>query len=120
MIGVEPEEANGTFLSREAGEHVSIQASTSMADGLRSSTPGELTFPIIEKYVDDIVLVSENDIREAFTFYLSRMKQVVEPSGAVTLAALRSGKIKHEIGDDIVLVASGGNVNVRAIQQYVI
>ncbi|AXF56365.1 threonine/serine dehydratase [Salicibibacter kimchii] len=119
VIGVEPEEANGTFLSREAGKHVAIQASTSIADGLRSSTPGELTFPIIEKLVDDIVLVSENDIREAFTFYLSRMKQVVEPSGAVTLAALRAGKINHENGD-VVLVASGGNVNVRVLEEYIV
>ncbi|SDI46470.1 threonine ammonia-lyase [Natribacillus halophilus] len=118
VVGVEPQEANGAFLSREAGERVSIKASTSVADGLRSSTPGQLTFPLIETYVDDVVLVSEDDIRDAFTFYLSRMKQVVEPSGAVSLAALRAGKIEHHPEDKVVLVASGGNLDLQSVQQY--
>nr|WP_246407397.1 threonine/serine dehydratase [Geomicrobium halophilum] len=118
VIGVEPIEANGTYLSRKNGERVYISASASIADGLRSATPGELTFPLIEKYVNDIVLVTEEEIREAFTFYMSRMKQVVEPSGAVTLAALLAGKIPHEDNSKIVIVASGGNVDTAEIAQF--
>ncbi|GAK05048.1 threonine dehydratase, catabolic [Geomicrobium sp. JCM 19037] len=84
VIGVEPVNADDTRRSLEQGERVSIDAANTIADGLRASTPGAMTFPIIQQHVDEIVTVSEEDIREAFVFYLSRMKQVIEPSGAAT------------------------------------
>ncbi|MBM7631414.1 threonine ammonia-lyase [Geomicrobium sediminis] len=118
VIGVEPENASDTLKSRKAGQRITIDRADTIADGLRASTPGEMTFPIIEEHVDDIITVSEEEIREAFVFYLSRMKQVVEPSGSVTLAALRSGKVTHH-GGNVVVVASGGNLDLRAIKRFV-
>ncbi|EZH66258.1 pyridoxal-5'-phosphate-dependent protein subunit beta [Bacillaceae bacterium JMAK1] len=118
VIGVEPENASDTLKSRKAGQRITIDRADTIADGLRASTPGEMTFPIIEENVDEIITVSEEEIREAFVFYLSRMKQVVEPSGSVTLAALRSGKVSHR-GGNVVVVASGGNLDLRAINRFV-
>lgn len=117
VIGIEPIEANDTEQSIKAGKRIAIQSANTIADGLRTSVPGEMTFPIIQKHVDEIITVTEEEIRKAFRFYLTRMKQVVEPSGAVTLAALQSGKINH-LGGKVVLVASGGNVDFNAIEQF--
>ncbi|WP_078394357.1 threonine ammonia-lyase [Shouchella patagoniensis] len=112
VIGVEPITANDTARSIQAGKRLLVESSSStIADGLRASIPGELTFPFIQTNVDEVVTVTEAQIQEAFRFYLARMKQVVEPSGAATLAALRGGQIQHQ-GGNVVLVASGGNVDL--------
>ncbi|GAF13947.1 LOW QUALITY PROTEIN: threonine dehydratase, catabolic [Bacillus sp. JCM 19045] len=118
VIGVEPDEANDTEQSIKAGKRLSIPAAQTIADGLRASVPGELTFPILQSNVERLLRVSDEAIREACQFYLARMKQVVEPSGAVTLAALLAGKIDHQ-GGTVVLVASGGNVDLESIGQLV-
>lgn len=112
VIGVEPETANDTVLSLEKGEITSIPATSTIADGLRASHPGEVTFPIVQKYLDQIVTVSEQEIRRAQFFVLERMKQLIEPSSAVTVAAAMNDKLGA--GDkNIVCVFSGGNVDVR-------
>ena len=109
VVGVEPELANDTYLSRQRGEIVDIGASRTIADGLRTSHPGSLTFPVVQRYVDEIVLVSEAEIRTACRYLLINMKQVVEPSGAVSVAAaLRAG------GEAVALV-SGGNLDLDAV-----
>lgn len=106
VIGVEPELASDTYQSRQRGEIVSIGPTKTIADGLRTSHPGELTWPVIQRYVDDIVLVSEDEIRRACRYLLERLKQVVEPSGAVSVAAaLRAG-------GRAVAVVSGGNLDL--------
>lgn len=107
VIAVEPELANDTYLSRQRGEILSIGPTTTIADGLRTSQPGKLTFPVVQKYVDEILLVSEDEIRQAARYLLERMKQVVEPSGAVSVAAaMRAG------GARSVALVSGGNVDL--------
>ncbi len=98
VIGVEPLDANDTAQSIQAGKRLSVESSSTIADGLRASIPGEMTFPIIQTNVDEVVTVTDEQIQEAFRFYLARMKQVIEPSGAVTLAALRAGQINHQGG----------------------
>jgi len=109
VIGVEPELANDTYLSRKSGGIVDIGVTTSIADGLRAAHPGSMTFPIIQRYVDEIVLVSETEIRSACSYMLERVKQVVEPSGAVSVAAaLRAG------GKAVALV-SGGNADLEGL-----
>ncbi|WP_243298093.1 threonine ammonia-lyase [Bacillus litorisediminis] len=112
VIGVEPEIANDTYLSLKNDKITSIPATSTIADGLRTSQPGDLTFPIVQKYVDDIVLVKEEEIEEAQAFVLERMKQLIEPSSAVTAAAAMFDKLKVR-DKRIVCVISGGNVNVR-------
>lgn len=114
VIGVEPELANDTYLSRQKGEIVSVDATRTIADGLRSLQPGDLTFPVIQKYLDDLVLVSEEEIKKAFVFLMERMKQVVEPSGAVAVAAAMANKADFH-NKKIVAVISGGNVALDRI-----
>src|SRR5207302_10925030 len=81
IFGDEPEGANDTFLSLQAGRRVEVNART-IADGLRSRTPGELSFPILQRLVQGMILVSDDEIRAAMRFLMTRMKIVVEPSGA--------------------------------------
>ena len=108
VYGSEPEIANDTYLSFRADERVEIPPPTTIADGLRAPKPGAMTFPIVRRLVDDIVLVSEDEIRETQAFIASRMKMVVEPSGAVAPAAALFGKLPtlRRLG----IIVSGGNV----------
>jgi len=114
VIGVEPESANDTLLSLEEGEIVSIEETKTIADGLRTSEPGTMTFPIVQKYVDDIVTVTEAEILQALFFVLERMKQLIEPSSAVAVAAAMFDKLRVK-DKNVVSVLSGGNVDVRKL-----
>ena len=111
VFGAEPELANDTALSMAAGKRVSIPPPDSIADGLRSPAPGVLTFPVIQRHVERILLVSEAEIRAAMRFLLERVKILVEPSGAVGLAAVLFGMLPLEIKSAGV-VLSGGNVDM--------
>ena len=110
VFGVEPANANDTYLSVQAGRQVEIPMPATIADGLRAQKPGAITFPIIQERVDDVLLVSEDEIREAMRFFLMRMKIVVEPSGAVTAAAVLAGKLPQR--GRVGMVISGGNVDL--------
>jgi threonine dehydratase len=109
VFGVEPEAANDTWLSLRAGERVEIPPPDTIADGLRPTKPGALTFPIIHRLVEEVLLVTEDEIRQAVAFLSSRMKIVVEPSGAVPAAAVLSGKLPPDIRKAGIVV-SGGNI----------
>jgi threonine dehydratase len=111
IFGVEPELANDTALSMAAGHRVTIPPPESIADGLRSPAPGVLTFPVIQRLVERVLLVSEAEIRATMRFLLERMKIVVEPSGAVALAAVLFGMLPLEI-KSVGVVLSGGNVDI--------
>lgn len=115
VIGVEPEIANDTFLSLKNGMITSIPGTTTIADGLRTNQPGDMTFPILQKYLDDLVLVSEEEIKLAQSFVLERMKQLIEPSSAVTVAAAMSKKLGIQ-NKNVVCVLSGGNVDVKTLR----
>jgi threonine dehydratase len=114
VIGVEPADGNDTALSLEQGKRVEIPPPESIADGLRSPAPGELTFPVIQRHVERVVLVTDSEIREAMKFLLARMKMLVEPSGAVVAAAALSGKLPSGLGR-VGLVLSGGNVDLEML-----
>ncbi|MFD2368692.1 threonine/serine dehydratase [Brevibacillus sp. GCM10020057] len=114
VIGVEPQLASDTYQSLQQNRPVSIGATSTIADGLRTSQPGELTFPVLQKYVDDVVLVTEEEIRQSFCFVLERMKQVIEPSSATTIAAVMYEKTALR-GKRIVAIISGGNVDLAAM-----
>jgi len=116
VIGVEPLDANDTFLSLAEGRRIEIAAPKTIADGLRSPSPGVLTFPIIQRNVERIVLVTDHDIREAMKFLLIRMKILVEPSGAVTAAAALAGKLGGKLGR-VGFVLSGGNVDLEMLAE---
>ncbi|MGN7385433.1 threonine ammonia-lyase [Sporosarcina sp. SAFN-015] len=116
VIGVEPELADDTYLSLQNKKITAIDATATIADGLRSSQPGDLTFPVLMKYLDDLVLVSEEEIRQAFSFVLERTKQLIEPSSATTVATAMFNKVNIQ-GKNIVTVISGGNVDLDKVHQ---
>jgi threonine dehydratase len=117
VFGAEPEGANDTFLSLAAGERVTVAHPDTIADGLRSPRPGELTFPVVQRLVEQIVVVSDDEIRAAVKFLLLRLKILVEPSGAVPAAALLFGKLPPEIRS-VGVVLSGGNVDFEDLAKY--
>jgi len=88
---------------------VHIDVPRTIADGLQASAPGELTFAVNRELVDDVVTVSDDEILDAMAFLFDRLKLVVEPSGAVGVAALFAGRAR---GARVGVVLSGGNVGV--------
>jgi len=115
IFGVEPELANDTALSFAAGVRVTIPPPDTIADGLRSPTPGSLPFPVILRHVERILLVSEAEIRATMRFLMERVKIVVEPSGAVAVAAVLFGMLPREIRSAGVVI-SGGNVDFEFLK----
>jgi threonine dehydratase len=115
IFGVEPEDANDTYLSLQGGKRVTIPPPKTIADGLRSPAPGVITFPIIQKHVEDIVLVTDQEIRDTVKFLLERMKMLVEPSGAAAAAALLHHKLPQDLGR-VGVILSGGNVDLEFLQ----
>jgi threo-3-hydroxy-L-aspartate ammonia-lyase len=109
VIGVEPAIASDTSQSMRAGRRVSIAEPETIADGLRAREPGELTFAVNSRLLDDVVTVSEDAIVDAMRFCFTRLKIVVEPSGAVPLAALLTGAVRPR--GRTVVVLSGGNID---------
>jgi threonine dehydratase len=110
IFGVEPELANDTWLSVQRGERVAIEPPETIADGLRSPMPGALTFPVIQRNVEGVLLVSEEEIKATMRFLLSRMKILVEPSGAVAAAAVLFRRLPAGVKRAGVIL-SGGNVD---------
>jgi threonine dehydratase len=112
VIGVEPAAGDDTARSLAAGERVEIGVPRTIADGQAIASPGELTFPIVQRLVDGIELVTDDEIRAAMKFAFERLKIVVEPSGASALAALLTGRIR-DLPDRVGVVLSGGNVGLE-------
>ncbi len=117
VLGVEPANADDAYRSFKSGKLTPSVNPTTIADGLRTSL-SELTFGIIRKHVDDIITVSEAEIVEAMRFLWERMKLIVEPSGAVSLAGLLKLRGRLRSKRTGVLI-SGGNVDLtRFFEQY--
>lgn len=117
VIGVEPEgAANGTLAFRE-GRIVRVEHPASMADGLMPKALGEWTFAMIREHVTEMVTVTEEEIRSTVDFLWSRMKLLVEPSGAVALAPVLHGKIPVR-GERVGVILSGGNADVGKVADW--
>lgn len=119
VIGVEPAIANDTYVSLQNGQITAVSGTSTIADGLRTNQPGDITFPVMMKYLDDIVLVSEDEIRQAFSFVMERMKQLIEPSSATTVAAAMFNKLPFH-GKRVVTVISGGNVDLNQVPNFTV
>jgi threonine dehydratase len=113
IVGVEASAAASALASRRAGRIVAIESADTIADGIAVKRPGDLTFPLIERYVDDIVAVDEVEIAGAVHMLLARQKLLVEGAGAVALAALATGKIPVQRGEAVVVIFSGGNIDLN-------
>jgi threonine dehydratase len=111
VIGVQVESFSPYPRSLEAGSPIEVTPGLTIADGIAVKRPGDLTYSLIERWVDEIAVVREDDVAEAMVFLLERAKLVVEGAGAVGVAALLGGRIR--LGDDgtTVVVLSGGNVD---------
>jgi len=108
VVAVEPEGAADFALSMQRNERTSIYAPDTIADGLRAPIVGEHNWPILRACVDEVVTVSDQEIREAMRFLFDKEGFIIEPSGAVTVAALLSGKVSTP---SCVAVLTGRNVD---------
>jgi threonine dehydratase len=112
VIGVEPEAGDDTRRSLLAGERVKIEVPRTIADGQQLPMPGELTFPVVQALVDDVVTVSDDEIVAAMRLLFERAKTVAEPSGASAFAALLAGKVDAQ-NARVGVTISGGNVTTE-------
>jgi threonine dehydratase len=113
VVGVEPERAPSLTAALEAGEPVRIEPS-SIADGLNAPFTGEGTLAVCRERVDEVVLVSEEEIEEGMRFLYSRAKLACEPAGAAAVAAILAGKVALEDGPTVAVV-SGGNADPKIV-----
>jgi threo-3-hydroxy-L-aspartate ammonia-lyase len=109
VVGVEPETGDDTRRSLAAGKRINGGVPRTIADGLQTAEPGELTFEVNLKRVDEIVTASDAEILDAMAFLFDRLKIVTEPSGAIGVAALLAGRVGAQ-GGRVGVVVSGGNV----------
>ncbi|ADM28188.1 threonine dehydratase [Ignisphaera aggregans DSM 17230] len=120
IVGVEPKNAPKFYESLKCGKIVSIDVKPSIADGLIAKKPGTLTFEIISKLIDDIVLVDEDEIAYTMFLLLERAKMLVEGAGAVSLAAILSRKISNIDGKKVLALITGGNVDLTSIYRIIL
>ena len=119
IVGVETEVLPSMLASIEEGRLVTVEAATTIADGIAVKRAGELTFRHVQAYVDEIVTVSEEEIASAILYLLEREKTVVEGAGAVAVAALMNHKVRGVEGRRVVSVVSGGNIDVNVVARVI-
>jgi threonine dehydratase len=112
LYGVEPEAGNDFEQSMEAGTRVSIPVPDTIADGMQTQSPGELTFELACRHNCRIVTVTDDQLKSAMRLAFERLKLVVEPSGAAGLAAALFGKIDRHY-KRIGVIISGGNIDIE-------
>lgn len=117
VIGVQAENAAAVGPSLDAGRPVEIETLPTIADGILVAKPGDVPFEIIQELVDDVVTVSDDDIARAILILLEQAKVVVEPAGAVGVAAILAGKVK-DTGKTLA-VLTGGNIDPLLLQRVV-
>ena len=121
VYGVEPELADDATQSFHQGKIVTIEYPNTIADGTRTLSVGDITFPLMQKHVDDMLTVSEEMIKEAVRLLFYQLKQVVEPSGALGLAALLSqintGTYSQTFSGTTGIILSGGNIDGTTLSQ---
>jgi len=119
VIGVEAAAAPSARMSRDQGHIVDAERGETIADGIAVKRLGELTYPIVEELVDDIVVVEDEQIASAILMLLEREKMVVEGAGAVPLAALLAGYVDVSSADTVVPVLCGGNIDSNIISRII-
>ena len=119
IVGVQTANIPSMYESMKSGKVTTAFKSTSIADGISVKTVGELTFNIAKDLIDEVVLVQEDEIAEAVLFLMENQKVVAEGAGAVTTAALLSGKYVPKKDENVVCVISGGNVDVNTLYRVI-
>ncbi len=118
VYGVQATGAASMFVSHEMHEIHALQGVNTIADGIAVKCPGGITFPLVEKYVDDIVTVTDDEIAVAILDLMEKQKLVSEGAGAVAVAAALSGRIPIDKGRTVLLV-SGGNIDVTVLSRVI-
>lgn len=119
VIGVEPAAIPRYSESRKAGKPVVVPMQNTIADGLMITNTGDNTYPIIEKYVDEVVAVEDEYIYKALNEVVFKSKLVVEPSAVIGVAAAIAGKIKYESNDKVCFLLSGGNIDPERLVEFI-
>jgi len=116
IVGVEPEHSSAMWQALRVGEPLRIERNETIADGLAAPFTTELPLAIVQHYVDDIVLLTDDEILSAMRLILSRCKQLVEPAGAAATAALLTNKAAAQHGANTVAILSGGNIDLERLK----
>ena len=119
IIGVQTANIPSMYESIKSGKVTTAFKATSVADGISVKTVGELTFNIAKDLIDEVVLVEEGEIAEGLLFLMENQKVVAEGSGAVTTAAILSGKYKPAENENVVCIISGGNIDVNMLNRII-
>jgi len=119
VIGVESSALPAALRAREAGSLVTIPPADTIADGIAVRRIGEHTFGLIERYVDELVTVDEEEIASAVLLLLEREKTVAEPAAATSVAAAVYGHVGGLVGKNVVMLLSGGNVDVTLVSRII-
>ena len=117
VYGVQASGAPAMYLSKHAGKWVETPEAQTIADGIAVKSPGKITFDLIQKYVDDIFVVKDDDIAATILLMMERAKMISEGAGAIGLAAMLHGNIPH--ADKTAAVISGGNIDVNMISRII-
>jgi len=118
VIGVEPTGADAMTRSLAAGEVVHLDHVDTIADGLAPPFVGDLPFAQVRRYVEQVITLTDDEIKEGMRFLIERCKLVVEPAGAAATAAVLLGKLALRPGEKVVLIVSGGNIDIPTLKKY--
>ncbi len=118
VYGVQAEKAPSMYKSHHSGQIVALDGVATFADGIAVKRPGDTTFELIEKYVDDIFTVSEDEIATAILALIEKQKLISEGAGAVSVAAAMFDKLPLE-GKNVVCIVSGGNIDVNILSRVI-
>ena len=118
VFGVEPAGAAAMRASLDRGEPVRLESVDTIADGLTAPLAGDVTYPLVRRYVDDVLTVSDDEILTGLKAILASAKLLAEPAGAAAVAALVAGKIPVERGETVVAVLSGGNIDLERLKTF--
>lgn len=119
VVGVEPAAGDDVRQSLRQGHRVTIPVPRTIADGQQTTSPGELNFPIIQRLVEDVVTVTDEEIVATMVLVFERMKVVLEPSGASALAAVLFGRVPDIAGRRVGVTLSGGNIGATRFAELV-
>ena len=119
IVGVEPEGAAAMRLGLDAGKPVPLESIKTIADGLAAPVAGTNTLDIVQRLVEDVVVISDALIADGMRFLAERAKLVTEPAGAAAVGALLAGKVKVRPGERVVAIVSGGNIDRKRFAELV-
>jgi threonine dehydratase len=119
VVGVQAEACAPYIDSLAAHRPIGARSANTICDGIAVKRPGDFTLPLVERYIDEVVTVSDDEVAEAMVMLLERTKQVVEGAGAVAVAALMQGRVAPPAEGDVCAVLSGGNVDASLLYECI-